>query len=131
MSLDGAPEGGDPGVGDIGYWAPDGDLAFYYGDLGFWNGIVRIGEFDGSMDLIERQSDDFSATIERTGVGEDDAPLPSLLTLSDVFPTGHHCAVTAGVGPRTSVTVIGDGAVGLSAAWHPPAPTPRWPTARR
>jgi threonine dehydrogenase-like Zn-dependent dehydrogenase len=38
-----------------------------------------------------------------------------LLTLSDVFPTGHHCAVTAGVGPRTAVTVIGDGAVGLSA----------------
>lgn len=41
--------------------------------------------------------------------------MPSLLTLSDVFPTGHHCAVTAGVNPRTTVTVIGDGAVGLSA----------------
>ena len=27
-------------------------------------------------------------------------------------PTGHHCAVTAGVSPRTTVTVIGDGAVG-------------------
>jgi threonine dehydrogenase-like Zn-dependent dehydrogenase len=48
-------------------------------------------------------------------VGEDDALLPALLTLSDVFPTGHHCAVTAGVSPRTTVTVIGDGAVGLSA----------------
>ncbi|MWA05411.1 alcohol dehydrogenase catalytic domain-containing protein [Actinomadura sp. LD22] len=47
--------------------------------------------------------------------GEDAALLPSLLALSDVFPTGHHCAVTAGVGPRTTVTVIGDGAVGLSA----------------
>jgi hypothetical protein len=67
LSLDGAPEGADPVVGDIGYWAPDGDLVFYYGDLGFWNGIVRIGEFDGSMDLIERHSDDFSATIERAG----------------------------------------------------------------
>jgi len=32
-----------------------------------------------------------------------------------VFCTGHHCAVKAGVGPRMSVTVIGDGAVGLSA----------------
>ena len=30
---------------------------------------------------------------------EDSALLPSLLTLSDVFRTGHHCAVTAGVGP--------------------------------
>ena len=45
----------------------------------------------------------------------DSALLPSLLTLSDVFPTGHHCAVTAGVNARTTVTVIGDGAVGLSA----------------
>ncbi|MFD8562257.1 zinc-dependent alcohol dehydrogenase family protein [Streptosporangium canum] len=54
-------------------------------------------------------------TLVKLPVGEDSQLLPSLLTLSDVFCTGHHCAVTAGVGPRTSVTVIGDGAVGLSA----------------
>jgi threonine dehydrogenase-like Zn-dependent dehydrogenase len=54
-------------------------------------------------------------TLVKLPVGEDDALLPSLLTLSDVFPTGHHCAATAGVNPRTTVTVIGDGAVGLSA----------------
>jgi hypothetical protein len=64
LSLE-APEGDDPVVGDIGYWSPDGNLVFYYGDVGFWNGIVRIGEFDGEMDAIERQSDDFSVTIER------------------------------------------------------------------
>jgi hypothetical protein len=28
LSLDGAPEGHDPAAGDIGYWAPDGDLVF-------------------------------------------------------------------------------------------------------
>ena len=54
-------------------------------------------------------------TLVKLPIGEDDALLPSLLTLSDVFSTGHHCAVTAGVSPRTTVTVIGDGAVGLSA----------------
>jgi threonine dehydrogenase-like Zn-dependent dehydrogenase len=54
-------------------------------------------------------------TLVKLPVGEDSPLLPSLLTLSDVFPTGHHCAVTAGVNPRTTVTVIGDGAVGLSA----------------
>jgi hypothetical protein len=32
LSLDGAPEGHDPAAGDIGYWAPDGDLVFYYDD---------------------------------------------------------------------------------------------------
>jgi threonine dehydrogenase-like Zn-dependent dehydrogenase len=54
-------------------------------------------------------------TLVKLPVGEDSALLSSLVTLSDVFPTGHHCAVTAGVNPRTTVTVIGDGAVGLSA----------------
>ena len=54
-------------------------------------------------------------TLVKVDVAEDSALLPSLLTLSDVFCTGHHAAVTARVGPRTTVTVIGDGAVGLSA----------------
>ncbi|WP_330302622.1 MULTISPECIES: zinc-dependent alcohol dehydrogenase family protein [unclassified Streptomyces] len=54
-------------------------------------------------------------TLVKLPVAEDSALLPSLLTLSDVFCTGHHCAVTAGVNPRTTVTVVGDGAVGLSA----------------
>jgi threonine dehydrogenase-like Zn-dependent dehydrogenase len=54
-------------------------------------------------------------TLVKVPVGEDDVLLPSLLSLSDVFCTGHHAAVTAGVNARTTVTVIGDGAVGLSA----------------
>ncbi|HSR84656.1 MAG TPA: alcohol dehydrogenase catalytic domain-containing protein [Streptosporangiaceae bacterium] len=54
-------------------------------------------------------------TLVKLPVAPDDSLLPSLLTLADVFCTGHHAAVKAGVGPRTSVTVIGDGAVGLSA----------------
>jgi threonine dehydrogenase-like Zn-dependent dehydrogenase len=54
-------------------------------------------------------------TLVTAPVGEDSALLPSLLTLSDVLITGHHAAVTAGVDARTSVTVIGDGAVGLLA----------------
>jgi threonine dehydrogenase-like Zn-dependent dehydrogenase len=55
-------------------------------------------------------------TLVKLPVGEDSALLPSLLTLADVFCTGYHAAVKARIGPRTSVTVIGDGAVGLSAA---------------
>ena len=46
-------------------------------------------------------------------VDEDDALMPSLLTLSDVMGTGHHAAVAAKVGPGKSVAVVGDGAVGL------------------
>jgi threonine dehydrogenase-like Zn-dependent dehydrogenase len=48
-------------------------------------------------------------------VGEDSELLPSLLTLSDVNGTGYHAAIKAGVNAGTTVTVIGDGAVGLMA----------------
>jgi hypothetical protein len=54
-----------------------------------------------------------------TLVGLDEMPaddlIPSLLALSDVMSTGHHAAVSAGVGPGKSVAVVGDGAVGLCA----------------
>jgi len=43
----------------------------------------------------------------------DEALIPHLLTLSDVMSTGHHAAVSAGVGPGDVVAVVGDGAVGL------------------
>jgi threonine dehydrogenase-like Zn-dependent dehydrogenase len=52
-------------------------------------------------------------TLFKLPVGEDDALMPSLLTLSDVMGTGHHAAVVAKVGPGKSVAVVGDGAVGL------------------
>jgi threonine dehydrogenase-like Zn-dependent dehydrogenase len=54
-------------------------------------------------------------TLVKLPVAEDSVLLPSLLSLSDVLPTGYHCAHTAGITPRTTVTVIGDGAVGLCA----------------
>jgi threonine dehydrogenase-like Zn-dependent dehydrogenase len=46
-------------------------------------------------------------------VGEDDALMASLLTLTDVMGTGHHAARSAHVGPGAAVAVVGDGAVGL------------------
>jgi hypothetical protein len=45
--------------------------------------------------------------------GNDEALMPSLLTLTDVMATGHHAAVTARVAPRKTAAVVGDGAVGL------------------
>lgn len=56
-----------------------------------------------------------AGTLVKLPVGEDSALLPSLLTLADVYGTGYHAAKRANVNPRTTVTVIGDGAVGLLA----------------
>ena len=54
-------------------------------------------------------------TLVKLSAAADPALLPSLMTLTDVFCTGHHAAVTARVAPGVSVAVIGDGAVGLCA----------------
>ena len=40
-----------------------------------------------------------------------------LTMLSDIFPTGFHGAVSAGVGPGSSVYIAGAGPVGTAAAW--------------
>lgn len=54
-------------------------------------------------------------TLVKVPVAADPALLPSLLALSDVMTTGHHGAVSAGVGRGDAVLVVGDGAVGLCA----------------
>jgi threonine dehydrogenase-like Zn-dependent dehydrogenase len=56
-----------------------------------------------------------SGTLVKLPTDVDDALLPALLTLADVYLTGYHAAHMAQVGPGKTVTVIGDGAVGLSA----------------
>ncbi len=60
---------------------------------------VRVPQADGTLVVLP--------------VAEDDALMPSLLTLSDVMATGHHAARAAEVGPGRTVAVVGDGAVGL------------------
>ncbi|MEV6493342.1 cyclophilin-like fold protein [Actinoplanes sp. NPDC051633] len=47
LSLDGQPDGADPDVGDVGYYAPGNDLVLYYGDQSYYPGIVIIGRLDG------------------------------------------------------------------------------------
>jgi len=44
---------------------------------------------------------------------DDEDVLESLVPLTDVMGTGHHAAVSAGVGPGDTCVVVGDGAVGL------------------
>ena len=56
-----------------------------------------------------------SGTLVPVPAGFDEALIPSLLSLSDVMSTGYHAAKMAHIQPGQSVTVIGDGAVGLSA----------------
>jgi threonine dehydrogenase-like Zn-dependent dehydrogenase len=78
----------------------------------------RNGGFWGTPDVDGGQGEavrvpQADGTLVKLPVPEDDALMASLLTLSDVFPTGHHAAVNAQVKRGGTVAVIGDGAVGL------------------
>ena len=65
VTTDGVPDGADPDIADIGYYAPTQDLVLYYGDVGYWNGIVRIGSFDDSQSsFVGDQPDGFRVTVE-------------------------------------------------------------------
>jgi threonine dehydrogenase-like Zn-dependent dehydrogenase len=77
---------------------------------GFWN---AAGVGGGQAEAVRVPLAD--GTLVKVPVAEDSALLPSLLTLSDVYGTGYHAALKGGVRPGTTVTVIGDGAVGLLA----------------
>lgn len=94
----------------------DGTCAFCRD--GITTSCVHGGFFDGAPSATQAEKllvpyADGTAVI--IPAGTDEALMPSLLTLSDVYLTGHHAAVRGGVGPGKTVAVIGDGAVGLSA----------------
>ncbi|MCI1207711.1 MAG: zinc-dependent alcohol dehydrogenase family protein [Microbacteriaceae bacterium] len=84
--------------------------------LSWWGGPDANGEFadGGQGEYVRVPHADGSLTIVPGGM-PDEVLLPSLLTLSDVFCTGHHAAVSGGVRAGSTVAVVGDGAVGLSA----------------
>ncbi|HXW36029.1 MAG TPA: alcohol dehydrogenase catalytic domain-containing protein, partial [Acidimicrobiales bacterium] len=74
------------------------------------------GQIDGGQGEAVRVPLAGSTLVPVPGGGHSDEVMKSLLALSDVMSTGHHAAVSAGVQRGSTVAVIGDGAVGLSAA---------------
>jgi len=77
---------------------------------GFWAGNGIGG---GQAEAIRVPFAD--GTLVKVPGTVDESQYASLLSLSDVYGTGWHAAARAGVTEGTTVTVIGDGAVGLLA----------------
>ena len=63
LPMDGMPAGDDPEIADIGYYAPGTDLVLYYGDVGYYTGIARLGTFD-DVAAIEAITGPFTVVIE-------------------------------------------------------------------
>ena len=63
LSTEDAPAGSDPSVGDITYYVPWGNLAIFYKDFGYSNGLVILGKIDGDIEALN-VSGPVSVTIE-------------------------------------------------------------------
>jgi len=68
LSLDGQPEGADPDVGDVGYYAPGNDLVLYYGDQSYYPGIVILGRLNAdAAQRISALDGPIATTVEAHG----------------------------------------------------------------
>ena len=81
--------------------------AYGYVDMGGWVG--------GQAEYVMVPYADFNL-LRFPDKDQAMAKIRDLTCLSDIFPTGYHGAVTAGVGPGSVVYVAGAGPVGLAAA---------------
>ena len=81
--------------------------AYGYVDMGGWVG--------GQAEYVMVPYADFNL-LKFPDRDQAMAKIKDLTLLSDIFPTGYHGAVTAGVGPGTIVYVAGGGPVGLACA---------------
>ena len=79
---------------------------------GAQNGCVNLGFTSSGQAEYTRVTQAEGSLVKTDGV-PDAALLPSVLTISDVMPTGWHAAVSAGVREGSTAVVVGDGAVGL------------------
>src|SRR6185369_12700602 len=87
---------------------PDGyGSAYGYVDMGGWVG--------GQAEYVMVPYADFNL-LKFPEKDQAMAKIKDLTLLSDIFPTGYHGAVTAGVGPGSIVYVAGAGPVGLACA---------------
>jgi len=81
--------------------------AYGYVDMGGWVG--------GQAEYVMVPYADFNL-LKFPNKEKAMAKIKDLALLSDIFPTGYHGAVTAGVGPGSTVYVAGAGPVGLACA---------------
>ncbi|RJT07103.1 cyclophilin-like fold protein [Halococcus sp. IIIV-5B] len=61
-----APDGINPDIGDITYYAPWGNLAIFYRDFDYASGLVKLGHIKSGTEILEDVSGEFTVIIEVT-----------------------------------------------------------------
>jgi hypothetical protein len=64
LSTEEALSGSDPSVGDFAYYAPWGNLAIYYKDFDYSNGLILLGKIESGLENLEKMKDNFTVQIE-------------------------------------------------------------------
>lgn len=65
LSTQNAPAGSDPSIGDFTYYSPWGNLAIFYRDFGYANGLIILGNIESGIEKLANIGDDFTVKIER------------------------------------------------------------------
>lgn len=64
LTTEGAGPFGEEAIGDIAYYAPWGNLAFFYRPYRYSRGLIRLGRLDGDVNPLLRDKK-FTVRIER------------------------------------------------------------------
>ncbi|WP_440946022.1 cyclophilin-like fold protein [Methanosarcina sp. T3] len=65
LSTEDAPAGSDPSVGDFTYYSPWGNLAIFYRDFGYSNGLIILGNIESGAEKLANIGSDFTVKIEK------------------------------------------------------------------
>lgn len=57
LTMKDSPPGSDPSIGDITYYAPWGNLAIFYKDFGYSNGLIILGKLDSGIETLAKAAD--------------------------------------------------------------------------
>jgi hypothetical protein len=65
LSTDDAPRGFDPSVGDLTLYAPWANLAIFYKDFGYANGLIPLGRIESGIEKLAAIKENFTVVIEK------------------------------------------------------------------
>jgi hypothetical protein len=65
LKTDGEPDGFDPSVGDFCLYAPWGNIALFYNDFGYSDGLVSLGYITQGIKNIASLNGDFTVTFSK------------------------------------------------------------------
>ena len=65
LTTEEAPSGHVPARGDFAYYSPWGNVNMYYSDYSYSAGLVKLGEIESGVELLDNFNEDFTVVIKK------------------------------------------------------------------